>query len=42
MPIAVATIWQVSCAQAASAPSSRSPEHAPVPGPPTPAWACAS
>ena len=39
--IAAATIWQVSCAQAASAPRRRSPEHAAVPAPPTPGWACA-
>ena len=42
IPIAVATIWQVSCAQAARAPSRRSPEQAAVPGPPTPAWAWAA
>ena len=42
IPIAAATIWQVTCAHAASAPRSRSPEQAPVPAPPTPAWACAS
>jgi hypothetical protein len=41
-PAELATIWQVSCAHAASAPSSMSPEHAAVPGPPTPMWACAS
>jgi len=41
-PIAVATIWQVSWAQAARAPRSRSPEHAAVPAPPMPVWACAS
>jgi len=40
--MAVATIWVVTWAQAARAPSSRSPEHAPVPGPPTPWWAWAS
>ena len=40
--MAVATIWQVICAHAASAPSSKSPEHAEVPAPPTPVCACAS
>ena len=37
-----ATIWQVSCAHAASAPSSRSPEQAAEPSPPTPACAPAA
>jgi hypothetical protein len=40
-PIAVATMWQVIWAHAASAPRRRSPEHAAVPAPPTPGWACA-
>ena len=42
MPIDAATIWQVTWAQAASAPSRRSPEQAAVPGPPTPACAWAA
>src|SRR5438094_4333937 len=41
-PMLAATIWQVSWAQAASAPSRRSPEQAADPGPPTPGWASAS
>src|SRR5271156_2019677 len=41
MLIAAATIWQVICAQAASAPSSKSPEQAPAPAPPTPLCASA-
>src|SRR5208337_5484683 len=41
IPMAAATIWQVICAHAANAPNSKSPEHAPVPAPPTPLCACA-
>ena len=40
--MACATSWQVICAHAASAPSSKSPEQAPAPAPPTPLWASAA
>src|SRR5918994_6736897 len=40
--IALATIWQVIWAHAASAPRRRSPEQAVLPVPPAPAWASAS